>query len=213
MIQGIIGKKLYQSQSFTDSGVRIPVTVIEAGPCPIIAVKSTDKDGYMGVQLGFGTKKIKNTTKPVIGHIKKAGIEEKLPRFLRELRIQEADLEESIKPGALITVGQVFQPGDTIQVVGVSKGKGFAGPVKRHHFSGGPRTHGQSDRERAPGAIGQTTTPGRVFKGKRMAGRLGGRKTTVAHLTVVRVEPEKNLLVIKGVVPGVKNGLITIIKE
>ncbi len=204
MITAILGTKLGQSQQFTQEGQRIPVTLIQAGPCWVTAI--ADRGNYRSVQIGFGMTK--HITKAVAGHIKKAGLEQK-PRFLREIRVSDGN---DIQVGQKVTAGEIFAPGDVIRIMGISKGKGFAGGVKRHGFAGGPATHGQSDRERAPGSIGQTTTPGRVYRGKRMAGRMGGERVTVIGLKVVHVDPEKNILTIKGVVPGAKNGLLVISK-
>ena len=200
MIHAMLGIKLGQSQQFTEDGKRIPVTSVVAGPCWV--TQKTDTQ----IQLGFGT--IKNINKARIGHIKKAGLDMKL-RFLRSFPFKD----ESLKLGSEVRVADVFAPGDKIRVTGVSKGKGFAGVVKRHGFKGGPRTHGQSDRERAPGSIGQTTTPGRVYRGKRMAGRMGNKRVTLIGLSVVAVDAEKNTMTIKGVVPGAKQGLLIIQKE
>ena len=214
MIEAIIGKKIEQTQDFTPAGERIPVTVINVGPCFVIQIKTEDNDGYKAVQLGFGQRKIKKNKKTILGQLKKAGIKE-IPRFLKEIRInpnQNTDLS-GIKMGDVIKVQDVFKVGDKIKVSGISKGKGFAGVVKRHHFAGGPKTHGQSDRWRAPGSIGQTTTPGRVYKGKRMAGHMGVEKVTIKNLEVVKINPEKNQLIIKGLVPGGKNSLLTIKKS
>lgn len=205
MIQTILGIKLDQSQQFTQEGLRIPVSHIQAGPCWVIAVR--DMGTYKSLQLGFGTKK--NISKAIVGHIKKAGLEIK-PRFLREIRT--ADLG-NLQVGQEIKINDIFEVGDAIRVTGTSKGKGFAGVVKRHGFAGGPRTHGQSDRERAPGSIGQTTTPGRVYKGKRMAGRMGGKTVTVRHLSVVAIDADKNILTVKGVIPGASKGLLLVSKE
>lgn len=205
MITGILGIKRSQSQAFTQDGKRIPVTVIEAGPCWVTHI--AEYGNFVGIQLGFGTSK--HVTKPRAGQMKKAGLEQK-PRFLREIRV--GDVGE-LKLGTEIKVGDVFAPGDPVRVTGVSKGKGFAGVVKRYHFAGGPRTHGQSDRERAPGSIGQTTTPGRVYRGKRMAGRMGTDTVTVRGLKVVSVDPENNILTIKGLVPGGRRGLLIIQKD
>lgn len=205
MLNAILGIKLGQSQQFTDDGRRIPVTTITAGPCWIIAIDDTGS--YRNIQLGFGSTK--NITRGLAGHIKKAGLTNK-PRFLRSIRVPEIG---DLKLGQEIKVGDVFTNGDNVVVTGTSKGKGFAGVVKRHHFAGGPRTHGQSDRERAPGSIGQTTTPGRVYRGKRMAGRMGSERVSVGGLKVVSVDSEKNLLTVKGMVPGGKNGLVIIAKE
>ncbi len=210
MITAIIGKKIKQTQHFNEKGERIPITVIEAGPCDITQIKNLKRDGYNAIQLGFGIRKEKNIKKPILGHIKKAGIK-KLPRFLKEVRLKDTE-NISHKEGDTVKIGEVLSIGDTVEVTGISRGKGFTGVVKRHHFKGGPRTHGQSDRERAPGSIGQTTTPGRVYKGKRMAGRSGGEKVTVDNLKVIEVDNEKNLLVVSGLVPGSKNSLIIVSK-
>lgn len=201
-MQAILGSKIGQSQTFMADGKRIPVTTIQAGPCWITRVQGTE------VQLGFGN--IKNISKAEIGHIKKAGLDKKL-RFLRSFRVDS--LGENEKPGAEVKVSDVLTVGDKVTVTGVSKGKGFAGVVKRHGFAGGPRTHGQSDRERSPGSIGQTTTPGRVYRGKRMAGRMGGDQVTLRKLLVVAVDADKNMLTLKGLVPGAANGLLLITKE
>lgn len=214
MINAILGTKIDQSQTFLPSGKRIPVTHILVGPCWIIDVKTVDKDGYNAIQLGFGSRRTKTLTNPELGHFKKAGLEKNPPRFLREIGVKEQMTEgsEQLKPGAIIKVTDVFKAGDIIKVTGVSKGKGFQGVVKRHHFKGGPRTHGQSDRERAPGSIGQTTTPGRVYKGKRMAGRMGGDRVTIKNLKIVSIDEKKNILTISGVVPGGRNSLLIIKK-
>jgi len=206
MIQALLGYKLGQSQAFDEAGKRIPVTEILAGPNWITEVEN--QEHFKSIQLGFGT--IKNLSKAEIGHLKKAGLEQKL-RFLRSFTVSE--IAETEKPGAQIAVESVFAAGDTIRVTGTSKGKGFAGVVKRHNFRGGPRTHGQSDRERAPGSIGQTTTPGRVYKGKKMAGRMGSDTVTVRNLKVVAVDPTTHHITIKGLVPGAINGLLIISKE
>lgn len=204
MVNAILGIKKEQSQTFTADGKRIPITVIEAGPCWVTQV--TDK----GYQLGFGNTR--NISKAEEGHTKKAGLTKKL-RFLRSFRIGDLGNLGDVSPGKEITVGDVFQPGDAVRVTGVSKGKGFAGVVKRHGFAGGPKTHGQSDRHRAPGAIGAGTTPGRVYRGKRMAGRMGGERVTVRGLSVFAINPQFNTLTVKGLVPGARNGLLIIQKE
>ncbi len=208
MITAILGTKLGQSQTFTEDGRRIPVTTVSAGPCWVTQI--TEFGGYRNIQLAYGSAK--HTTKAHAGHIKKSGLTIQ-PRFLRVVRISDLSSLGDVSLGTEIKVESVFQPGDMVRVTGTSKGKGFAGVVKRHHFAGGPKTHGQSDRERAPGSIGQTTTPGRVYKGKRMAGRMGTDRVTVRGLRVVAIDPEKNMLTIKGVVPGGKNGLLLIQKE
>lgn len=201
MLNSILGTKLGQSQMFDQIGKRIPVTAVQAGPCWITSI------GSGRLQLGFGTTK--HLTKPQEGQFKKAGLDKK-PRFLRE--IASSDLT-NLSVGQEIKASDVFSPGDAVRVTGTSKGKGFAGVVKRHGFHGGPRTHGQSDKERSPGSIGQTTTPGRVYKGKRMAGHMGVETVTVRGLKVVAVDSEKNILTIKGLVPGARNGLLIISKE
>jgi len=217
----ILGKKVNQTQAFDDDGVRIPVTFIETALCYLIDVWTTKPKNCLVMKLGFGqTKSIK---KPVQGELNKAGI--KIPlHFLREFRFK--GFPESIKTfsedkrqglqigdqkiftGEKITPGLFFKKGDLVDVSGISKGKGFQGVVKRHHFAGGSKTHGQSDRLRAPGAIGSTTTPGRVYKGKRMAGRMGGERKTLKNLKVVEVN-DKGILV-KGLIPGAKRSLIEV---
>ncbi len=216
MINSILGTKITQSQAFTPEGKLIPVTSILTGPCVVVNIKSEEKDGYNAVQLGLGARRVITVTKPQLGNLKKAGLEKNPPRFLREVKIENATIEqlnnETMKPGAVIKVTDVLKQGDIVQVTGISKGKGFQGVVKRHHFRGGPRTHGQSDRERAPGSIGSTTTPGRVYKGKRMAGRMGNDRVTIKNLKVIVVDGEKNILTISGLVPGGRNALLIIKK-
>jgi large subunit ribosomal protein L3 len=203
MLQGIIGKKLGMTQLFSDDGRVEAVTVIEAGPCVVTQVKTADNEGYSAAQLGFGeAKKLKSPQK---GHLKELG----QFKYLREFRVDDT---ESIEVGQKVDVS-LFQPGDLVDVTGVSKGKGFAGVVKRYHFAGGPKTHGQSDRHRAPGSIGATTSPGRVFKGTRMAGHMGNGRVTVQRLEVFEADPERNLLLVKGAVPGARNGLLIISKS
>lgn len=202
MLRGIIGKKLGMTQVFRNNGVIEPVTAIEAGPCTVIQVKTAAREGYNAVQLGFGhTKRLKS---PERGHLKELGEF----RYLREFRMEDT---AAVKVGDKVDVN-LFKPGDLINVTGISKGKGFAGVVKRHHFAGGPKTHGQSDRHRHPGAIGSTTSPGRIWKGLRMAGRMGGERVTVRHLEVFRADPDRNLLLVKGAVPGIRSGLLLIRK-
>lgn len=214
MIDVILGAKIDQSYSFTKEGKRVPVSHILAGPCVVVGVKTIEKDGYNALRLGFGRRKKRVIPKPELGVFKKAGLRQNLPRFLKEVQITKelAENKKLIKLGFLVKMGDVFNIGDRVQVTGASKGKGFAGVVKRHHFRGGPRTHGQSDRERAPGSIGQTTTPGRVFKGKKMAGRMGNRRVTVKNLKIVSMDEEKNILTISGFVPGGRNNLLVIKK-
>lgn len=210
MINGILGKKLGMTQVFAPTGEVIPVTVIEAGPCIVTQIKTTETDGYEAVQLGF--EETKRLSKPEQGHLEQQGRahQTRLPllRHLRELRVEKA---AEYKVGEKVDVS-VFKAGDFVDVVGISKGKGFAGVVKRHHFAGGPKTHGQSDRWRAPGALSSGTTPGRILKGKRMAGRMGNERVTVQNLLVVEADPSRNLLLIRGSVPGGPNGLLLIKK-
>jgi large subunit ribosomal protein L3 len=205
-MKGILGKKVGMTQVFSEQGEVIPVTVIEAGPCFVAQIKTLERDGYTAVQLGFEETKPKHLTQPQIQHLQKSN----LPalRHLREIRIATEDLAH-FEEGQQVKV-DVFQPGEYVDVTGTSKGKGFAGVVKRHGFRGGPKTHGQSDRQRAPGSIGACTTPGRVFKGKRMPGRMGGERVTIQGLEVVLVDPERNLLAVRGSVPGAKSGLLMI---
>jgi len=203
MIPGIIGRKLGMTQIFKENGKAQAVTAIEAGPCTVIQVKTAAKEGYDAVQLGFGgAKRLKS---PQRGHLKELG----QFKYLREFRVDSA---EAAKAGDSVDVN-LFKEGDIVDVTGVSKGKGFAGVVKRHGFAGGPKTHGQSDRHRHPGSIGATTSPGRVFKGTRMAGRMGGNHVTVRHLEVFEADSERNLLLLKGAVPGNRNGLLLIRKS
>lgn len=204
-MNALLGFKKDQTQTFTADGKRIPVTVIEAGPCWVSQI--TDSGSYRSIQLAFGTAK--HNTKALAGHMKKAGLDKK-PRFLRTFRVEHA---AEVALGSEVKVSDVFAVGDAVRVTGTSKGKGFAGVVKRHGFAGGPRTHGQSDRERAPGSIGATTTPGRVYRGKRMAGRMGGERVTQRGLGVVAINPDTNTMTVKGVVPGGRNGLLIIQKE
>jgi large subunit ribosomal protein L3 len=201
-VDGILGRKLGMSQVFRQDGRVAPVTAIEAGPCVVTQVKTVEKDGYSAVQVGFGTKKKIN--RPLRGHLRKSGAPP--VRYLREFRL---NADPTIELGASIDVG-IFKPGDRVDVVGISKGKGFAGVVKRHGFGGGPKTHGQSDRHRAPGSIGSGTTPGRVLRGLRMAGHMGHERVTVQNLEVIAADPNRNLLLVKGAVPGANNGLLII---
>jgi large subunit ribosomal protein L3 len=202
MIPGIIGKKIGMSQVFSDSGKVEAVTVIEAGPCLVTQIKTADKEGYNAVQLGFSNAKKLNKAEQ--GHLRELG---KLKK-LREFRV---DNTAEMKVGDKVDVSQ-FKTGDVVNVTGVSKGKGFSGVVKRHGFHGGPKTHGQTDRHRAPGAIGATTSPGRVLKGMRMAGHMGAERVTQKGLKVYKTDPEHNLLLVQGAVPGAKNGLLLISK-
>lgn len=203
MINGIIGYKKGMAQIFNEDMTIDQVTAIEAGPCIVTQVKRAENEGYNAVQLGFGETKRLN--QPEKGHLKKAGN----LKHLREFKVSDP---ASIEVGQKVDVG-IFKPGDIVDVIGVSKGKGFAGVVKRHHFSGGPKTHGQSDRWRTPGAIGSTTFPGRVWKGLRMAGHMGDARVTARNLEVVKADAEKNLLLIRGAVPGANDGVLLILKK
>ncbi|HEX9617952.1 MAG TPA: 50S ribosomal protein L3 [Anaerolineales bacterium] len=203
-MKGLIGKKIGMTQIFDESGLAVPVTLIEAGPCYVTQVRQPEKDGYSAVQLGFEEVKPKRLTGGRLGHLKRND----LPplRFLREFRVKEP----SVKEGETVSVGDVFAVGERVDVIGTSKGKGFQGAVKRHHFAGGPRTHGQSDRLRAPGSRGATTTPGHVFKGSRGPGHMGFDRVTVQNLDVVLVDAERNLLGVRGAVPGPKGAMVMI---
>lgn len=204
---GLLGKKTGMTRIFDDNGNVIPVTIVEAGPCYVTQIKTKEKDGYSAVQLGFDEKKPKNVSKPLLGHFNKANVTPK--RVLSEFR--DYDLKE-IKLGQEITV-DIFSVGDKISVQGISKGKGFQGVVKRHGFGGGSVTHGQSDRLRAPGSIGASSFPSRVFKGQRMAGRMGGAKVTIRNLQVVKIDKEQNLIFIKGAIPGHVNSYVKLSKK
>jgi large subunit ribosomal protein L3 len=203
MMQGIIGRKLGMTQVFAEDRTVAQVTAIAAGPCLVTQIKRVEKEGYDAIQLGFGEAKRLNS--PEKGHLKKLGMFKHLREFAAE------DIA-SIQLGQVVDVS-IFKPGDLVDVTGISKGKGFAGVVKRYHFAGGPKTHGQSDRHRAPGSIGATTTPGRVLKGKKMAGHMGSERVTVRRLKVVEADAERNLLLVRGGVPGAKNGLVTVRKS
>ncbi len=204
-MSAILGKKIGMTSIYDAKGKVVPCTVIEAGPCYVSQVKTVDKEGYEAYQLAFDEKREDRTPKPQLGHFKKAGIKPayKVVEFRKEV------VGAELKPGDLIKV-DVFKEGEKVDVVGTSKGKGFAGVVKRHHFSGGPRTHGQSDRERAPGSMGGSSNPSRSFKGMRMGGRMGGERVTVRNLLVVKVIPDSNLIVLRGAVPGPRNAYVQI---
>ncbi len=206
-MRGIIGKKVGMTRVFDEAGNVVAATVIEAGPCYVTQVKTVEKDGYHAIQMGFGEKKEKRTTKPLLGHMKKSG---KGPfAVLREFR--DFDNGQDLKVGDVIKA-DIFSVGDIVKVTGISKGLGFQGVVRRHHFAGGPKTHGQSDRLRAPGSLGQSSFPSRVFKGLRMAGRMGGDRVTVRNLRVLKVDEANNLIIVKGAVPGSDRGIILIRK-
>jgi large subunit ribosomal protein L3 len=201
MIQGLIGKKIGMTQRFHDGG-EVVVTAIEAGPCFVTQVKSEAKDGYNAVQLGFGESKRLNSAQK--GHLKSGG----QLKYLREVDVDDVS---SVQIGQKFDV-DMFKSGDLVHLTGVSKGKGFAGVVKRYHFAGGPKTHGQSDRHRAPGSIGSTTSPGRVWKGQRMAGHMGHNRVTMRNLKVIDVDLSRHLLLVEGAAPGPRKGLLIIKK-
>ncbi len=203
MLKGLIGKKVGMTQIFDDTGAAVPVTLVEAGPCYVTQVRSADKDGYTAIQMGFEEAKPKRLSGGRLGHLKRNN----LPplRFLREFRTKSVEMQEGDK----LTV-EVFSVGDFVDVVGTSKGKGFAGAVKRYHFAGGPKTHGQSDRQRAPGSRGSGTTPGRVYKGAKGPGHMGNERVTTQNLKVVLVDQDRNLIGLRGSVPGSRGGILMI---
>jgi large subunit ribosomal protein L3 len=204
---GIIGKKVGMTSVYSAAGKNIPCTVIEAGPCVVTQIKTQEKDGYTAVQIAFGDKREKNTSKPMQGHFKKAGVTPK--RFVAEFDGFEGD----VKLGDTVTLEAVFAEGENVDVVGTTKGKGFQGVVKRHGFSGvGEATHGQHNRLRAPGSLGASSDPSRVFKGMRMAGRDGGARRTVQNLEVIKVLADQNLILVKGAVPGFNGSTVYIVK-
>lgn len=205
MFKGLIGKKIGMTQIFDEDGLAVPVTVIEAGPCFVTQIRRPENDGYSAVQLGFAEVKPKRLTGGQLGHLKREGLNMPPLRFLREFRVKTPEVNE----GDQLTV-EAFSVGERVDVVGTSKGKGFAGAVKRYHFRGGPKTHGQSDRERAPGSRGSGTTPGRVFKGARGPGHMGNERVTAQHLKVVLVDVERNLIGVRGAIPGPRGGLVII---
>ncbi len=201
---GLIGKKIGMTRVFDDEGVQVPVTVIEAGPCPVVQIKTEETDGYRAVQLGFGARKEKRARRPELGHAAKAGLEV-APRVLREFDLGD---DEELEPGQELTV-EVFEAGQIVKVTGTSKGKGFQGVVKRHGFAGRPGSHGHP-MSRTGGSIGPGTDPSRVIKGRKMPGQMGNARTTIRNLEIVRVDPERNLLFIKGGVPGHRNSYVFI---
>ena len=203
---GLIGKKIGMTSIFSPEGKNLPCTVVEVGPCVVTQVKSEDVDGYNAIQLGWGEAKEKNTSKALKGHVQKASTSAK------KKLVEFTDFAEELELGQVLTV-ELFEEGSYVDVVGTSKGKGFQGVVKRHGFAGvGQATHGQHNRLRAPGSIGAGSDPSRVFKGMRMAGRMGGKRSKVQNLQVLKVDAEKNLLVVKGSVPGAKNSTVIIEK-
>jgi large subunit ribosomal protein L3 len=229
MLNTILGTKEKMGATFIED-TRIPVTWVKAGPCVVTQIKNLEHDGYWAAQIGFGNKKAKNISKSLTGHLKKSTSsfakasatqlgksknqqksqpKLEMPRYLREIRTNS---EPDVKVGELIFVSDLFKKGDIVSVSGISKGKGFAGVVKRWHFAGGPKTHGQSDRQRAPGSIGQGTTPGRVFKGKHMAGRMGGQRVTIKNLVIADIDGEGGRIAISGALPGSRDSLLIIKK-
>lgn len=205
-MSALLGRKIGITSIFTEAGEYVPCTVIEAGPCPVVLVRTKDVDGYDAVQVGFGDIASRKVNKPMTGQFAKAKVDAK--RHLHEFR----NVAKEYKAGDVVTVEE-FAKGDKIKISGLSKGRGFQGVVKRHHFGGvGMTSHGQSDRVRAPGSIGSSSYPSRVFKGMRMAGRMGGKRTTVRNIEVLRTIPESNLLLVKGSIPGAPNSIVEIVK-
>jgi large subunit ribosomal protein L3 len=204
---GIIGRKVGMTRIYDEKGEASPVSVIEAGPCYVTQIKTQANDGYNSIQLGFSETRKKLVTKPLLGHLEKAKV--KPVKVLKEFR--DFDGLDQLALGDEIRADK-FSVGDKVAVVGTSKGKGFAGVIKRHHFGGGPVTHGQSDRTRAPGSLGQSSYPSRVYKGVRMAGRMGGHPVTTKNLKILKIDLVNNLILIKGAIPGPMNGIIFIKK-
>lgn len=206
MVDGLLGKKVSMTQIFDESGEVIPATVIEAGPCPIVQIKTEDREGYNAVQLGFGAKDEKKLNRPKQGHFKKVGVDSQ--RYLREFRVADLD---GLVVGATVDVG-LFTEGDLVDIAGTSKGRGFTGVVKRWGFKGGRASHGDEQVLRHGGSIGQSAWPAKVFKGVKMPGRYGNKRRTVQNLQIVKIYAERNLLVVKGAIPGPRNGLLMIRK-
>jgi large subunit ribosomal protein L3 len=202
-MKGLIGKKVGMTQVFDEEGAALPVTLIEAGPCYVTQIRKESRDGYSAVQLGFEEVSSRRLSGGQLGHLQRSGAP--ALRYLREFRVKEPD----VKLGEVVTV-ESFAIGERVDVTGTSKGKGFQGGVRRYGFGGGPKTHGQSDRQRAPGSVGATSTPGRVFKGKRMPGHMGSRQVTSENIEVEYVDPEKNLIGVRGSVPGPKGSVVFI---
>jgi large subunit ribosomal protein L3 len=205
-MSGLIGKKLGMTRVFDEKGNDVQVSVIQTGPCYVTEIRTQDRHGYDALQLGFEEKRDKSVKQPERGHFKKSGV--KPMRYLREFRTFDVS---QFKLGDVIKA-DIFQVGDNVKVIGISKGKGFQGVVKRHHFGGGPVTHGESDRTRAPGSLGGSSYPSRVLKGLRMAGRMGNERVTVRNLKVVRVDAENNIVMVRGGIPGARNGMVMISK-
>jgi large subunit ribosomal protein L3 len=208
MIQALLGRKLGMTRLFDENGVVTASTLVEAGPCFITQLRTAEADGYIAVQLGFG--ETRRQSKPKMGHLNKAGLPDRTG--LGALREVPADSIDDLELGARIDAS-MFVQGEIVDVIGTSKGKGFAGVMKRHNFHGGPKTHGQSDRWRHSGSVGSGTTPGRTFKGMRMGGQLGDARITVKNLRILSVDPERNLVAVRGAIPGPNGGLIMIRKK
>lgn len=205
---GLIGKKLGMSQIFAPDGTLVPVTIIQTGPCTVVQKKTIQRDGYTAIQLGFGAKKTQRATKPFLGHCKAAG---KGPfSILREFRVEDVD---NYDVGKEITADQVFQPGELVDVIGRTKGRGYAGVIKRHGMGGFPGSHGTHEYFRHGGSIGNRSFPGRIFKGKRMAGHYGDERMTALHLRLIEIKAENNLLLIHGAIPGARGGIVLIRKS
>ncbi len=202
-MKAILGKKLGMTRYFDQNGNHVSATLIEAGPCKVVQIKSMDTDGYNAVQVGYQEQMEKRVTKPLLKHFEKANV--KPQKILKEFR----DFEGEVKVGDDICV-DLFSEGELVKVTGISKGRGFAGVVKRYNFGGGPKTHGQSDRHRTPGSIGQSAWPKRVMKGLKMAGHMGNENVTILNLEILKVIPEKNQILVKGSVPGARNGIVEI---
>jgi len=205
---GLIGKKLGMGQVFAPDGTLVPVTIIQAGPCVVVQKKTAQRDGYTAIQLGFGARKPQRTTKPLLGHCKAAGAGPF--SVLREFRIDDAD---GYEVGQALTAAEVFQPGELIDVIGRTKGRGYAGVIKRHGMSGFPGSHGTHEYFRHGGSIGNRSYPGRVFKGKRMAGQYGNDRMTALNLRVVEVRPDNHLLLVRGAIPGARGGVVLVHKK
>lgn len=203
-MKAILGEKLGMTQVYGDDGIAVPVTVVQAGPCTVTQIRTPERDGYAAVQLGFGDKKESRVSKPMKGHFAKAGVAP--VKHVVEVRTDEASTYEV---GSRVTVEQ-FEPGDWVDVIGVSKGKGFQGAMKRHNFAGLRASHGTERKHRSTGSVGAGTTPGRVFKGMKGPGRMGGERTTVLSLKVAEVDPERNLILIRGAIPGPNGGLVMV---
>ena len=207
MIQALLGRKLGMTRLFDENGVVTASTLVQAGPCFVTQLKTPERDGYLAVQLGFGEKPRPN--RPEKGHLKAAGVDQR--HGLVNLREVPADSLDDLELGARVDAS-IFSPGEVVDVIGTSKGRGFAGVMKRHNFHGGPKTHGQSDRWRHPGSVGSGTTPGRTFKNMRMAGHMGDARVTVKNLRILSVDPERNLVAVRGAIPGPKGALVMIRK-